>query len=241
MPTNPSIPIGTTMNNETTLALHSNTELIYITDTLCGWCNIAKLIVEQLFEKYHEQFPFTLLHRRLFVDDNILVMDDPFLQKVRRIGWPRSPQMTGRTFTEAYFNLIQQEGFQHESHMTALAVAAAASFLDRDGVTRFAGRLMQLVFDDGRDPNTYSLFEQAAVEFGIDADKFEQEFSAETTLEKALADSQLAIEIQSIIGSQGVPALVLRQGNQLTKLAPYNFDQAVANIENSLAAVVNAA
>ena len=109
-----------------------NARIIYVYDTLCGWCKVVRPEIVRLFDAVGYDLPVVVLHRRLFVGVHVPVIDEAILQKVRRVGWKAGPLLTGQQFSEAYIDLIQRADFNHDSHLTALACAAAQRLVTRE-------------------------------------------------------------------------------------------------------------
>jgi len=214
--------------------MSQNPSIIYIFDTLCGWCNVARPEVNKIFEALGGEISLIPMHRRLFTADYIPSIDASFLQKVRRVGWKVGPEMTGQKFSEAYVELITNPNFRHDSLLSSIGCAAAYSLTDSKQAFRYAEHLQSLLFDHGKNPNLEATLIEAADLTGIEKSSFKKSLGQEETFELAISFAVEAESLQRRTRANGVPVLLLDTGNDLVSLDPYHADETLSQVQRSL-------
>lgn len=209
--------------------------IVYVLDTLCGWCNVARPEVSKLHSILNNRVPFVALHARLFTGANTIVIDSEFLASIRNVGWTIGPRMTGQQFTESYMDMIGREGHVVDSSLTSHGSAAAARLGGETTAFRYAERLQSLVFDEGRDPDDIDTIVTATMQLDCDLSSFRAVLDEPATAARALDDAQLARQLQRAVGASGTPTLLFQSVDGSARLLdPYSSVRSLAVLDDAL-------
>lgn len=225
--------------------------ILYLTDTLCGWCNIARPVINKLVaalpdlrKEFGTGIDFEMLHVRLFVDDYVPEVSEAMVERARHVGFKAGPRLTGQQFSEAYIELLQTPGYRHDSHLSSLGFAAVSRLSDNDTAWRYAETLQSRVYDHGEAASDKATLLRAAnilLEAHSDtfslAD-FEAALDASETLALALKTAEQGAAWMEKADVSGAPALLLidAQSDEAIPLDPYRAGKNVAMIQELLAA-----
>jgi protein-disulfide isomerase-like protein with CxxC motif len=195
-------------------------ELIYIYDTYCGWCNISRDNITQLYDKTKEKYQWKFLHLNLFNNSNIITINDDFLKMVEQVGLKIAIEKGGRTFAKEYFDLLRNPDFIHKSDISALAVASI-ELINKEVLIPYAFTLQEELFHKGKNI-TKDLAIQIATNFNIDKDLFIKTIDSKQSND--LRNSNLFSAKKYLIKAHksGVPTLLLNNNDKLTTLDAHN-------------------
>lgn len=181
----------------------SNTKLIVIYDTYCGWCYGAAPIFDALADADIE---IEALHRHLFQGEMAYKMSegkgDLVMQADAQIA-----QLTGQKFSPTYVaNVVMSKTEILESSYSA---QAAALVHDLGIKTEFAvrRRLEKARFIEGISASNREAVVSALVAEGLERDLAETIGSTDL-VEQAAKTSQRAASIMAEVGSNGVPTIL---------------------------------
>lgn len=205
-------------------------KLIYIYDILCGWCHIARPEIRRLCFSLPETFEIETCHRRLFTGEHVPVIDESFLKMVHHIAREKGPALTGQTFSEKYFKLIESPDFSHDSHLSAIAVSAAAELLPGKSIFNFIDTIQELIFNHGLNPKLRETYLQGAEQIGLDLERFGILMNDPLIHSKATGSSKTATLLQFQVSSPGVPVLIFDHAGKQLKLNPYNAEKSLEMI-----------
>ncbi|MDK3019767.1 DsbA family protein [Pseudodonghicola flavimaris] len=205
------------------------TRLIYVYDTLCGWCFVARPEISKLHAALPPDFEFRTLHAHLFTHDHPFPINDATLAMVKEVGWKVGPEKTGARMSEAYVSLLQTPGLVHESGLSARAAAAADS-LDPARAYDFEMALQGAVFEQGadfRDPQVV-LTNWTAV--GGAPDAMERALADPETEKRQLETARMAHALLARVGARGTPTLILEHQGRLSLLDAFDSDDALTRL-----------
>lgn len=190
-------------------------ELIYIFDTLCGWCYGAAPAVSRARDSFGDAIDITLLHGGLFTGENAHSM--PEMRYIALEHDKRIHQLTGRPFSDMYLhNIVMNDDMVHDSTPTALAHhvvkhLAPTSLLD------FLHAAQKARFVDGQDLTNWSTYIPLVKPLGITPKQFFDAFYNDTGIRIAMEEEfRLAREMMAEAGSEGFPTIVLKHTDILT-------------------------
>ncbi|AHD08831.1 DsbA family protein [Phaeobacter gallaeciensis] len=196
------------------------TRFTYIYDTYCGWCYGAAPVINALIECGAD---VTVMHRHLFQGANAYRMGDGFgrmaLEYDRRIE-----RLTGQEFSPAYVqDIIRNPDEVLDSGLTAYA---AALVHDQRAMAemKLAQILQRARYVDGVSAGNSEAVRSALLEFGVNRPLDEGRNHARQI-------STNAANLQSRVGSQGVPTLVMQTDGGTTQVdvsTYYNFPEEIA-------------
>ena len=210
--------------------MNKNIEVIYIYDTLCGWCNIAKPEIIKLSERMDERIKFVFLHRKLFTKGNIPKISNTFLKNIYSAGNIKGSELIGQTFSDNYFKLIEKENFIHDSGLTARAAAASIIMLGEKKSHQFMHILQSLIFDKGFDPNSKEILIEATRICKIESSQFIK-FAMNTITNELLEQNlKMAITIQASLKNNGFPGLFLKTSHKIISLNPFDSNKVLNEV-----------
>ncbi|HMV26557.1 MAG TPA: DsbA family protein [bacterium] len=190
----------------------TDVEIIYIFDTLCGWCYGFGPVVQRLRENYSREIPFTIMSGGLAVGDRVKPIG--YMSHYILDVMPRLETMTGVTFGKPYRDLVEQGQFVLDSLPPAVALAVCKK-TKPEMAFDFASEVQSLHFMSGADTNQPDFYANVAKQFGLDGNKFILAINDPVWRETA----QREFRDVHYLGIQGYPALVFRAGDQAYLIA----------------------
>lgn len=208
-------------------------KIIYIYDTLCGWCNISSTTVSRVYEfAMKNDIEFEFYHRRLFVDDYIPEITSDFVDMIKSVGSQTVKKLGLEPFSDDYYKLIETDGFQHNSNMTSIGNAAAFA-LNKHGelAYKYSKKIQELVFKEGYDPNEESTIIKAAEEI-FEIETFREALNNEYINMNSIELAKIAKKYEEDLNEKGVPFLYLydNETEEHKKLDPYSYDRTIFRI-----------
>lgn len=198
-------------------------KVIYIYDTLCGWCNIARPEIEKFLEHINGKTEFEAYHRQLFVGTRVPIIDEKFLEMVRNVGNVKGPAITGVKISERYYNMIQEKGFSHNSENSSIVASIVKKLTGSTKSVEYAHLLQKLIFDYGMNPNKKEVIDEVSRISLLNVSKINSLVDDSSIRELVDHDKNKAVEIQKRMNIQGVPCLLIEDNEKLVKLDPYNY------------------
>jgi putative protein-disulfide isomerase len=190
-------------------------ELLYIFDTLCGWCYGAAPAISYARESFGDAVDITLLHGGLFTGENAHSM--PEMRNIALEHDKRIYQLTGRPFSDAYLhNIVMNDDVVHDSTPTAIAhhvvkLLAPTSLLD------FLHAAQKARFVDGQDLTNWSTYSPIVRPLGITPKQFFDGFYNDNGIRIAMEEEfRWAREMMAEAGSEGFPGIILKHADIVT-------------------------
>ncbi len=185
--------------------------LTYIHDPLCGWCYAAAPLVAAIAGDPVPGLDLVLIHRALFTGANAM----PNTPDFARYAWSndqRIAHLTGQPFSAAYRDGVLGDRNQAiDSWHTALAKQA----VDRMAPGRapeFLGLMQHARFVAGADLTDRAVLAGLGAGMGLEAGTLAAMIEAPATAEAAAAERELAAGLLAKAGHNGVPLLLLDEG-----------------------------
>jgi putative protein-disulfide isomerase len=206
-------------NTRFSVVLMTNTELLYIFDTLCGWCYGATPAISRAKDAFGDALGITLLHGGLFTGNNAHAM--PEMRPIALEHDKRIHELTGRPFSKAYLqNIVMNDDVVHDSTPTALAHHVVKRLVPAK-LLDFLHAAQRARFVDGQDLTDWSVYVPIVKSFGIAAKQFFDGFYNDDMTRTAMElEFHLAREMMAEVGAEGFPAIIMKQDDQLT-LVPH--------------------
>jgi putative protein-disulfide isomerase len=187
-------------------------ELIYVMDPHCGWCfGFGKVILE-LFETYKNNpsvsfdiKPGGLFSPKIEIPLNFADSKRPIAQRIEKLSAVK--------FSEKYFTHILGEGSVLDSEPPARAILCVRE-LNKELLVPFTEKLLEKEFIYGENNSLEKTIFSVVKELNIDEAKFRDLYHSNEMKQNVLIEFQ---EARSMVS--GYPVLLLRQNNQITKLA----------------------
>ncbi|MEQ8684470.1 MAG: DsbA family protein [Imperialibacter sp.] len=177
--------------------------IIYIFDPLCGWCYGFSGTIVDLFNKRKDEFNFEVVAGGMITGTRIA----PFSTMHGYISgaYKRVEEMTGAKFGVPYLNELLPSDTQMNSEPPSRALVTFRSFLP-DQVVPFAHALQKKQYLEGRDFADNTVYEELAVQFGVDPKAFIEKFESEEMKYRTTEDFQWS----NSAGVKGFPTVVLK-------------------------------
>ena len=198
--------------SETVKSTDRDLELIYIFDTLCGWCYGFGPVVQRLRENYFIEIPFTIMSGGLAVGDRVRPIG--FMSHYILDVMPRLESMSGVKFGQPYRELVEKGQFIQNSLPPAAALVLCKK-IRPELAFKFASDVQKCHFGEGMDTNQPELYAKVAESLGMERNEFAlaiQDQDLQETAQREFRDVHY-------LGIQGYPALVFRVGDQAYLLA----------------------
>lgn len=195
------------------------TNVIFITDPLCGWCWGAAPMVSVVHQTALESgAKFELLHRALFIGEMTRWMSNSFSDYVTEAD-KRIHAVSGQPFSDTYKeNLLYNNSLIFDSWPTAVANQVVKQ-LAPELIFQYYERLQHKRFIEGRVISDASVLTETAAEIGIRAIDFHNCFTYDDAIRDTATQEQCrAIDLQNQVLSQGVPCLLLERDDSLERL-----------------------
>lgn len=185
--------------------------LTYIHDPLCGWCYAAAPLVAAISADPVPGLELLLIHRALFTGANAM----PHSPEFARYAWSndqRIAQLTGQKFSDAYRDGVLGDRSQAiDSWNTALA-KQAVDHLAPGRAADFLAAMQHARFVAGANLTDRGVLVGLGVGMGLDGETLAALIAAPATAEAAAAERDLAAELLARAGRNGVPLLLLDEG-----------------------------
>ncbi|MCL2567384.1 MAG: DsbA family protein [Alphaproteobacteria bacterium] len=206
-------------------------KVIYIYDTLCGWCNMARPKIIALRNKINEyndgsseKIHFEAIHYNMFEKHDISQLNGDFLEMVKRVAFEVAPKMQGGKFSQEYINLLSSGKFIHNSDRSSLACTVMREKLNFDDYFDFSMELQAMLFEQGIAIDDMNVLEALSEKYGLDAEVFAEALVSEEIMKIKNYNKSAATAFMNQQGINGVPALITENsGGELSSLNPHNL------------------
>lgn len=205
-------------------------ELVYIFDTLCGWCWGFSPVMQKIHRFFEHQLPLTVLSGGMVTGERVGPLGPLAVHILGALE--RVEHLSGQSFGPEYRRQLAEDTRIHDSTPPALALSLARD-LDPDRALDFAHAQQEMIFVGGRDPGHVETQKDLARLMGFDPKDFVKGLK-EPRRQKAVSDE---FHFVKKLGISGYPTLLLRQGNQWNVLSHgfSPFDEVKARVAEALA------
>lgn len=194
----------------------NKTQILYFYDALCGWCYGFSPVIQQLYQKYQDQFEFHIISGGLKYGDaaGAIGVVAPY---IKAGAYKTVEEQCGVKFGAAFVEGPLQEGTMI---MDSLPPATALSIVKEENPSvafEFGAILHRAIYVDGMHPRAIDGYSTYAQQIGLDPDNFVQKLNTEKYKQLALQDFGLAKRFgitgfPTLVGIQGEKAFLLAQG-----------------------------
>lgn len=203
------------------MSIHSNTEILYFYDALCGWCYGFSPVIQELHTKYKDRMRFRVFAGGMMMGDRMGPINEvaPYIKEgAYRVVENR----TGVRFGEKFVKEVLEPGTAILSSLEpAIALAVFKSFESGKDI-EYASALQKAIYFDGVLSNDLAAFIPYAVELGIDEREFRIRLNDPVYHDRAYDD----FRITQRFGIQGFPCTVLLHEDKYYMLASGYTDMA---------------
>lgn len=187
--------------------------LLYLQDTLCGWCYGFGPVMRRVQEIWSDRVDIQVMAGGMVVGERVGTVGDRV--DVLRDAYRRIGESTGAVFGTAYVDGVLEEGTAILDSVPGAKALMTFKTFDPERAVGFAHRLQQAIYRDGMSIVDEGTFAVLAEEYGLDVDEFL------TTLH----DEQIAVMVDeefafvSSMGISGFPTVILVKEDQAMILA----------------------
>jgi putative protein-disulfide isomerase len=186
-------------------------EILYIYDTLCGWCYGFGPVVTKIEQEYSNKADIQIISGGMVLGDRVQPVGKMAPYILNAI--PRLEKITGVKIGEPYITQLKEGSYVTSSEKPAIALCVFKSFKDKQHIS-FAHKVQEQNFLYAKDLNVDATYSEVAATFGVDALLFEQRMKDSTYKIAAYAEFKDA----RTFPIQGYPALFLKKDNQYIKI-----------------------
>ncbi|MET1255110.1 DsbA family protein [Aliikangiella maris] len=187
----------------------SQSQLIYVTDPLCLWCYGIAPTLTQFYATLPENMEKITINGGLFPAERARIADPAFRDYLKNAS-VKVTELTGQTFSEAFWNLLATPGFKYDTQPSARATVIVKSLSNEQTMREYMHQLQVATFVEGQDPTDEQVLATIATEFGIVKDDFLQAY-ADNASQQATQDEYA---MASQMGVRGFPAILYVKDNQ---------------------------
>ena len=211
-------------------------KVIYIYDTLCGWCNVARPKVVALKTKIDEhnekhldnKISFDAIHFNLFEKHHMPKLEGKFLDMVKEVAFEVSPKMDGGKFSQEYIDLLVSGDFIHNSDKSSLACTIMREKLHFDDYFSYAMELQALLFEQGVAIDDSTVLDDLSEKYALDKGVFNDLLFSKEIMDIKNFNKSVASNYMNQLRANGVPILITEQGENLDSLNPHNLEEVLS-------------
>lgn len=200
-------------------------KVIYIYDTLCGWCNVARPKVIALKAKIdahndsnpNNQISFDAIHFNLFEKHHMPKLEGKFLEMVREVAFDVSPKMNGGKFSQKYIDLLSSGDFIHNSDKSSLACTVIREKLNFDDYFSYSIELQSLLFEQGISIDDAKILDGLSEKYGLDKEVFNELLVSKEIMDIKNFNKSVATNYMNQLRVNGVPVLITEEGEEHQK------------------------
>jgi putative protein-disulfide isomerase len=179
--------------------MSSPRRLVYFADPMCSWCWGFAPVIDRIVREHGDRLPITVVMGGHRTGSKVRLLDDA-LESDLRAHWQHVELTTGQAFDHRFFD---RQGFLYDTAPACRAIVAARmAFPGRE--LGLLAHLQRAFYERGcdltREPELLAL----AVEYGLDAARYEATFTSEDCA-AALAQDLVAVLANGI---RALPALL---------------------------------
>ena len=191
-------------------------QLIYIFDTLCGWCYGATPIIARAKAVFGSEISISLMHGGLFTGENAHPM--PEIRPIALEHDRRIHDLTGQPFSKEYHdNIVMNDDVVHDSTPTAIAHHAFKQ-LQAENLLEFLQAAQQARFVEGQDLTGWLAYVPIVKQFGISPVQFFNRFYDSSTWVAVREEFDHCRMLLDAVGAEGFPTLLLKKGENLVQV-----------------------
>jgi putative protein-disulfide isomerase len=187
-------------------------EILYIYDTLCGWCYGFGPVVTKIENEYNQKADIQIISGGMVLGDRIQPVGKMAPYILNAI--PRLEKTTGVKIGEPYIQQLKEGSYITSSEKPAIALCVFKS-LKIDQHIAFAHKVQEQNFLYAKDLNIDETYSEVAKTFGVDKTEFENRIKDSVYKIAAYAEFKDA----RTFPIQGYPALFLKKDNQYIKIS----------------------
>lgn len=181
--------------------------LIYTYDPLCGWCYGFHPVMEKLAGRFRENLQVRVIAGGLAVDENAQTIAEGY--GYIRGALDQVEQKTGVTFGENFKLLAEEGSYLYDSEPSCIA-QTAVNKLYPDDALRFAGKMQNALFSEGKNLNEPAVFEEILQEMNLDEAPFRPLFEDESIRRQ----TREQFEWCKTVNASAFPTLLLEIGSE---------------------------
>lgn len=198
----------------------SKPKIIYVYDSMCGWCFGFSIVIYRIYEEYKDDFDFEVLSGGMIIGEGVTPaykMKDFILK-----AYPRVEQTTGVKFGEPYLELFKEGSYILNSEL-ASEVITVVKEIRPDLAFEVVKELQYVHFVLGHTLNSLVTYESILNKKGVNLNEFSRAISNPETKNKTLKEFAFVKQL----GINGFPALLLLHKNKY-----YSISSGYANYED---------
>lgn len=199
--------------------------IYYVFDVLCSWCYGFSDNMYQFYEVHKEEIDFRVMSGGMVLGASEGPIGD--LPQGIRDTFPRIAELSGRPFSNEFYQLLNKGEAQLSSLPGALAMAAFRTY-QPDNALAFAKRMQEAFYQEGLPPAQASTYGHCAEDFGMNATDFMKLMVDKDRLELVKKE----FEIVKQWGITGFPTVVYQHQDKAYLLS--RGYQSLENLEASL-------
>lgn len=189
-------------------------KIIYVMDPLCGWCYGNTTNTEKLYEKYGNRIDFEILPAGMWTGANARYQSRQTAVYIKKHDL-QVAQLTGTTFGEGYFKLLEDEKVLLDSEIPSRAITTIKNMWPAQAIP-FAIRVQRARYWYGKDLNKESTYFDICTDLKLDTAQFLNAFHSEelkrATQEGFVSAQRYASSYPTLLSEMDGKTIVLEQG-----------------------------
>lgn len=182
-------------------------KLIYVMDPLCGWCYGNSTNTQKLYDKYKDVLDFEILPAGMWAGTNTRKQSKQMAGYIKKHDL-QVQQVTGTSFGENYFSLIEDENIILDSEVPSRAIVTVKKQWAPQAVP-FAVEVQKARYWHGKDLNKVETYLDICEFMKLDQAQFLEAFHS-GSLKKATQETFL--QAQNYASSY--PSLLVQKSNK---------------------------
>lgn len=150
--------------------------LIYIYDPLCGWCYGFHPVMEKLQKRFGDRLTVDVKVGGLAVGDHAQSINEGF--NYIKDGLQQVEKSTGVEFGRNFKLLIEEGSYIYDSLPPCRAQKTMNELAQHQSLS-FAGTLQDALFQDGKNLNEWSTYEELIDDYDVDPFEFKTRFESD--------------------------------------------------------------
>lgn len=185
-------------------------EVVYVTDTYCGWCYGFGPTLHTFYEANRHRVPFRVISGGMFVGElRLPIRSYDHTEEVNA----RIAQRMGVTFGDPYKALLREGSYVQDSEIAAAGLAALRDQAP-DLSIEFISAMQRAFYRDGLNLSAAETYAMIARDYGLDSERVVSFFTGPEGVAAARQDFSLALEL----GVSSYPTLLVRRGKVVNRL-----------------------
>lgn len=184
-------------------------KLIYVYDPLCGWCYGFHPVMEKLQKRFGDRISIDVQVGGLAVGDRAQTISEGF--SYIKDGLKQVETSTGVEFGRNFKLLVEEGSYMYDSLPPCRAQKTMNELVPEQALL-FAGKLQDAIFQDGKNLNEWSTYEELIDDFDIDPVAFKARYDSKE-LKKDLIDEFTWCRNH---GATGFPTLLIQIKDEIS-------------------------